>query len=269
MRSRPRLKRAGDVPSRSSLIVRLTTLAMIRALRRQFDAVRLSGGIPMEACAGRPVIVCANHPSWWDPAMFFLLGSLFPAYRQGFGPMDAAALARYPLLERAGLFGVDARDPRSVGHFLRTGRTILADPRSMLWTAAQGRFSDVRQRPLALRPGVAHLACRTQNAVVLPLALEYVFWNESRPEALARFGEPVFVRASERPKEFTARIEATLTDTLDELAREAESRDPARFSMLLRGTAGVGGLYDLGRRLHALIRGERFERRHMMEPRRP
>ncbi|MFS3136089.1 lysophospholipid acyltransferase family protein [Gluconacetobacter sacchari] len=242
---------------------------MIRALRRQFDAVRLSGGIPMEACAGRPVIVCANHPSWWDPAMFFLLGSLFPAYRQGFGPMDAAALARYPLLERAGLFGVDARDPRSVGHFLRTGRTILADPRSMLWTAAQGRFSDVRQRPLALRPGVAHLACRTQNAVVLPLALEYVFWNESRPEALARFGEPVFVRASERPKEFTARIEATLTDTLDELAREAESRDPARFSMLLRGTAGVGGLYDLGRRLHALIRGERFERRHMMEPRRP
>jgi hypothetical protein len=40
------------------------------------------------------------------------------------------------------------------------------------------------------------------------------------------------------------------------------SRDPQRFEVLHGGQAGVGGLYDLWRRLRARLRGERFQAAH-------
>ena len=43
-------------------------------------------------------------------------------------------------------------------------------------------------RPVRLRPGLAHLARRVPGATIVPLALEYPFWDERTPEALCRFG---------------------------------------------------------------------------------
>ena len=43
---------------------------------------------------------------------------------------------------------------------------------------------------------------------------------------------------------------------------EAISRDPARFAELVSGKTGVGGVYDLWRRVRALITGRRFDPSH-------
>ena len=58
----------------------------------------------------------------------------------------------------------------------------------MIWITAQGRFADVRARPLGLRPGVARLAEIAPDALFVPLALEYAFWDERGAEAFAAFG---------------------------------------------------------------------------------
>ena len=55
---------------------------------------------------------------------------------------------------------------------------------------APGRFCDVRERPVPIMPGLTRLPELAPEAVFLPLALEYPFWSEKRPEALACFGEP-------------------------------------------------------------------------------
>ena len=126
----------------------------------------------------------------------------------------------------------------------------------MLWVTAQGRFSDPRERPLALRPGVARLMARVPGTVALPLAIDYPFWTEKRPEALARFGAPM--RDPER-------LEEALTEAMDRLAADAMARDPARFKTVMAGSAGLFGVYDAWRRAAAALRGERFERGHMPE----
>ncbi|MBV8911654.1 MAG: lysophospholipid acyltransferase family protein, partial [Acetobacteraceae bacterium] len=92
---------------------------------RRFHAVRISRtGLPA-APPGRPVIVCSNHPSWWDPAFFILLQTrLFPG-RTGFGPMDAAALRKYGVLERMGVFGIELDTARGAARFLSTSLRIL------------------------------------------------------------------------------------------------------------------------------------------------
>ncbi len=228
--------------------------------RRHFHGLRVLPPLP-DVPANRPVIVYSNHPGWWDPAIFFLLGArLFPD-RIGFGPMEANALERYGILRRLGIFGLDA-GPRGAARFLRTASHVLAAPERMLWITAEGAFTDARVRPVALLPGVAHLARRTPGAVLLPLALEYTFWNESRPEALAAFGAPQ--DASDRcdTRTWEERLAATLEATMDRLSAAAMTRAPHNFVALLDGRAGEGGLYDIGRRLAAWSRLRRFDPRH-------
>ncbi|RUP23196.1 MAG: glycerol acyltransferase, partial [Methylobacterium sp.] len=46
------------------------------------------------------------------------------------------------------------------------------------------------------------------------------------------------------------------------LSADVISRDPARFRTLVSGRKGVGGLYDLWRRLAARLSGRRFDAAH-------
>lgn len=229
---------------------------------RSFNAVRVSRtGMP-QAPRGRPLIVCSNHPGWWDPAMFILLQASLMPDRIGFGPMDQAALNRYGVLRRMGVFGIDPASRHGASVFLRNGVRILSNPRASLWVTAEGAFTDVRVRPVRLRAGIAHLVRRVPDAVILPLALEYPFWNERFPEALASFGAPIEADPALSVGDFTAALEAGLTRAMDALAAESLTRDPARFHSLLRGRAGVGGIYDLWRHATATARGRRFDPHH-------
>jgi len=252
------------VPARSALACRFFGGVMARAMRRDFHAVRLARPGWPDLPAGRPVIVCLNHPSWWDPAVLIVFGTTRFADRPGYGPIDAAMLRRYPFLGRIGLFGIEPGTRHGAAEFLRTGLAILRDPAAMLWVTAEGAFTDPRLRPVRLQPGVAHLLRRAPQAVVVPLALEYPFWDERTPEALARFGAPIdgtaFMGLS--VGQANARLTTELQQTMDDLAADAVSRDPARFLRLLEGRAGVGGVYDLWRRGRAWLSGRPFHAGH-------
>ena len=221
-------------------------------------------GLP-RGVAGKPLIVYSNHPSWWDPAVYILLCDILFPNRAGYGPMDAAALGKYGVLERMGVFGVELDNPRGAATFLRTCLAVLASPSNMLWITAEGAFTDHRTRPVALRPGLAHLARQVPGAVILPLALEYTFWDESRPEALLRFGEPLLSDRQGSVADWTARLEASLADTMDALATESATRNPALFQPLVRGGVGIGGIYDSWRWLRATANGRRFDPSHGSE----
>jgi 1-acyl-sn-glycerol-3-phosphate acyltransferase len=217
-------------------------------LARDFHAVRLSrNGRPGPVTDG-PLIVVLNHPSWWDPLIALVLTELFPE-RAHFAPMDADALKRYRIFKRMGVFGIDPKTTRGAREFLRTSLSILARPRTALWITPQGRFADPRERPPGIQPGVAHLAHRLEKAVILPLALEYPFWDDRRPEALARFGPAIVIeRGSDRTvEEWRTCIEAALAHTQDALVRQARVRGPASFETLVGGKAGVGGDRDRDR----------------------
>ncbi len=249
--------------TRSAGAVRAFSLYLRWYAGRNFDALRLSRNRLPDLAPGRPIIVCCNHPSWWDPAMFILLMHILMPDRAGFGPMEATSLRRYNLLRKMGVFPIDPETHGGAALFLRTGLRILQDPRSVLWVTVQGAFADPRVRPVHLRAGIAHLARRVPQAVVVPLALEYPFWNERRPEALAHFGPPVQASGNS-VSDWTTALKAALTRTSDELAAMSIARDPALFVELLHGRSGVGGIYDLWRHGAALLTGRHFNPRHQV-----
>jgi 1-acyl-sn-glycerol-3-phosphate acyltransferase len=226
-----------------------------------FGAMRLEG--PRPAPPPGPVVVYANHPSWWDGVAFMLLPHLLFPGRPFFMPMDAAALERYRFMKRLGVFGIPPGQ-RGAVTFLRTAGQVLAEPRHMLWMNAPGRFVDVRARPVPVAAGVARLPELAPGGQFIPLALEYSFWNEKAPEMLCAFG-PAVPAAALLALDRAARAEhmsGLLGATADRLAGAAISRDPARFETLLRGQTGMGGVYQGWRRLRAALAGQRFDPRH-------
>lgn len=248
---------------RSPSMVRFFGRVMARTMQRRFNAVRLAlPGWP-ELPPDRPAIVFVNHPSWWDPAFLIVMGTTRFRDRPGYGPMDASMIARYPFMRRIGLFGIEPATGRGGMTFLRIASRLLADHRAMLWITAEGEMTDPRRRPVVLRAGISRLLAHVPDAVLVPLALDYPFWRESRPEALARFGRPIDPRplAGQPPQAIGAALATALEETMDALARDAISRDPGRFTLLFRGRAGIGGIYDVWRRCRSWARGERFDPR--------
>ncbi len=262
-------RHAGPVALRSELLFRLFSFYLGFRFRRSFHAVRQSGTLA-ELPRDRPVIIYGNHPSWWDPALYMMLADGLFRGRPGFGPMDQQSLARYGFFRRLGVFGIDRHSVAGARRFLEVARDVLErcrgpGGRAMIWVTAEGDFTDPRQRPLALRSGIAHLARAVPDAMLLPLAIEYVFWNESRPELLLRFGPPIDADASLRPAEWTQRLQDALAREMDTLAAESMSREAARFRAILRGSAGSDLIYDLYRRGRAMLSGRRFSASHEEE----
>jgi 1-acyl-sn-glycerol-3-phosphate acyltransferase len=203
------------------------------------------------ANARGPLIVYANHSSWWDPMVSVLLAEMLLPERKHYAPMDASALAKYPILRKLGIFPVEMSSARGAAQFLRTSEAILAAG-GVLWITPQGRFADVREE-LAFKPGLGALATRVPDVTLVPLAIEYTFWDERLPETLLRVGEPVRVAEDASSEAGTLQLEDALAAVMVELKAAVVARDASAFTSLLSGSRGTGGLYGFGRRLRAWV----------------
>ncbi len=233
----------------------------IRYAGKHFDAVRLSkSSFELPKGDGEPLVFIVNHPAWWDIIICLGLTARYKHYRH-YAPIDAKMLPKYKFFNRLGFFGVDD-SIQGTRSFLKTVSAIFAHSHTSLWITAQGHFVDPRVRPVTLRPGVGHLASKLENGWLIPIALEYPFWDESKPEALIRFGVPLKIGEKLTKEEWTQRIEQALEQSQDILAVEAMSRDENRFTTLISGKAGIGGVYDLWRRFKALLTGRKASLSH-------
>jgi len=252
------------VARRSALIHRFMVSYFERYFVRHMNALRIAAwGRPAPVAIG-PLVIYSNHPAWWDAAVYILAADrLFPAF-ESYAPIDSAMLRKYGVFGRIGAFGVDLDSPRGAAAFLGTSREILSSPDRALWITAQGRFGDVRERPLGLKPGLARLLEIEPDCTVLPLAIEYGFWQERGAEAFIAFGPPMSGRELlARPR--TSRLEhleQELTAALHRLGADVQSREPSRFRTMIEGRSGIGGIYDGWRRMAAALRGRDFDPSH-------
>jgi 1-acyl-sn-glycerol-3-phosphate acyltransferase len=231
-----------------------------RQLAQHFHAVRLSRSQrpDLTAARERPLIVYLNHSSWWDPLVCLQLASqLFPG-RRHYAPIEQATVRRHRLFGRFGFFTVDLESARGARRLLELATRVVEQPEATLWVTAGGTLADPRERPLKLQAGLGHLAARARHAVLLPLALEYPFWGEPLPEALARFGEELAVEdAGMRAHDWTEVLAARLEAAQDALAAEALARDAAGFEVIQGAGAAAAGVQDAWRRFREILRARR------------
>lgn len=235
-------------------------------LRRHFHCIAIDRDSRPAADFARdlPLIVYANHPSWWDPLIaHFLHRTLFPD-RHFFAPIDAVALEQYRVFEKLGFYGVQLSSNSGAASFLKQSQAILKEPDSAIWITPEGRFADARDHGAELMPGLSHLCKRSDHAIALPLALEYLFWDERLPVCLVSLGKPISTSEhSDWSKPDWARhLSDGLRETQHHLSRLAMRRSDEPFENLLSGSRGGGWLYDSCRRLKAFCTGKQFKSGH-------
>lgn len=231
-----------------------------RLIRKRFHGMRIlrADTAALAALEGHrgPAIVLMNHPSWWDPLVGVVLATNFTPTRVPCAPIDRVQLERFGFFRRLGLFGIDPLDSQGAaamaGHVLdRFEQT----PRSTLWITPQGRFTDVR-RPIELRAGAALIAAKAEEVAAVAVAVEYVFWEDQRPEILLA-AEPVQVAKlgdDSKPRRavpvWHRAMVAAMERASQRLAEAAIARNPQPFESLLGGDAPrINPIYDLWLRL--------------------
>lgn len=242
-------------------------------LGRQFRAVRLSvrGWRPTEGAPG-PLVIYLNHASWWDPLLALWLAMRFLPGRIHFGPIEDGQMKRYGFFKWIGIFGVEKGTGSGARRFLRIAQGLLARPKAVLWLTPQGRFADVRERPVHFAPGLSHLAARIPQAHFVPLALEYGFGQERVPEIFARFGTPLSgsdlavamgsARDGLRDADaLNTRLEASMEALQDALKADVIGGGGA-WEVLTEGSAGTTFVYDAWRRLKGVLQGRRVQVNH-------
>ena len=235
-------------------------------LKRHFHAVAVDRQSREEigSDANEPLIIYGNHPSWWDPLIaHFLNRSLFPD-RQFHAPIDADALEQYSALGKLGFYGVRMDTTSGATAFLKQTTAILDGGRTTVWMTPEGRFADARDHEAELMPGLAHICSKMHHGAVLPLALEYVFWDERLPVCLAKFGTPIRIAAfPERSKaEWREMLSVDLRRTQHELGELAINRSSDPFDNLIGGKSGAGMFYDTFRRLRSVFSRKTFRTNH-------
>jgi hypothetical protein len=260
-----------DAPRISTPVLALFRYIVRGYFRRHFHAVRLSGAEHVAAASQStgPLILYANHVGWWDPMVAFLLAEKFMPARRHFAPMDADALERYAILKRVGVFPVEMNTGRGAVQFLRTGEAIVTGG-GVLWVTPQGKFVDPRDAALEFKPGLAALAVRVAASAgvcrVLPLAIEYPFWDERLPECLLLAREAVQVTQGETAEAIEARLISALQCAMHELKQKVVRRDASLFETIAQGTVGAGGFYALGQRLNAMFTRRPYRPEHTIAP---
>ena len=102
---------SSDLPPISQWRLRLFHHYVQFYLRRNFHSFYLSSRVATETLTGWPLLICMNHPSWWDPLLALHLSQrLFPERKQ-YAPIASEALAKYKFFEHLGFFGIDPFKP--------------------------------------------------------------------------------------------------------------------------------------------------------------
>lgn len=259
--------RKADLPTRTQWLYNGFVWYANRMVRRAFESMAVEDAAYRQhiIASDVPVIIYANHASWWDPILAVLLHEhLFSKTRGFFAPIDAEALKNYDVLRKLGFYPISLDSFAGAADFLRASKAILNNKRSAIWLTPEGQFADVRKRDLPLMPGLAHLFGSVERVVAIPLAIEYVFWNEAKPYMLMRLDTPI--DSADMKGLNKAAIQELLFERLRDNQRKLETlviqRSLQPFKQVQRSAAGPKSVYDFARALKSILSRKPVRLRH-------
>ncbi|MBV9710754.1 MAG: lysophospholipid acyltransferase family protein [Ktedonobacteraceae bacterium] len=219
------------------------------SLRKHFDRVFLR--MRCEATTERsplPMIMCANHSSWWDGYIATLVERALGV--DGYLMMEEAQLQRYFFFAWAGCFSVNRQNTRSAMQSLQYAAHLLKKrPGRFVWLFPQGAISPNDKRPLVFFTGAAYLARLTTPVLLYPVATRIEYLAEQRPDLFISVGEPLLIKAEDVQargflKHCTKQLEVLVTLELDRLRNDVLASDYSSFTQIMHGRSSINRIFD-------------------------
>ena len=195
---------------------------LFRMLSHRFYALRIKN---LEAFNERrnknyPNIIFAPHNNWWDGIVGYnLMRRAFKVRTR----MMIEEMNRFPLFALIGAFPVNKASAQEAMKALKYIVDDLKDADMGFWIFPQGIVRPPNYRPIEFQTGLAYVAqnvAKKHGGVnLIPVAVNYTFLREDRPECLAEVGEPIVISADEANfdrKEFTKKLQTDFEKLCDE-----------------------------------------------------
>lgn len=157
--------------------------------RRMRVAVTGLGKVPP---GDTPLLVCANHESWWDGFLVRDLQRRLRPRGRFHVVMLEEELSRYPFLRLLGGLGIDPSSVGSLRGMLRAARALGAErPAGILGYFPQGRIRPGSVSPLGFHAGVLPVIEAMAPVSVLPVGIRVLPGKDHRMDAFLSVGEPI------------------------------------------------------------------------------
>lgn len=158
-----------------------------RLLKKRFASLHLFGDIPALNNEW-PLILFANHNTWWDGFFLLILNQLF-LHRKMYMMMLEKQLMVYSFFRGIGAFGIRKGNAGDIKKTLQYCADILKEQNTVLCIFPQGELQEWNRRPVIFERGLLYIIKSAPKPVyLLPLAMRPEFLEEERAQVFFRFG---------------------------------------------------------------------------------
>lgn len=190
-----------------------------RMLKNRFYAFRFKGAENFHSKdPDLPIIMYAPHSNWWDGIVGYVVsnGICHSEFR-----LMVEELKRFPILRHAGCFSVNKKSPQASMEALKYAIHELSNRNCNVYLFPQGIIKPPNFRPIEFQSGLAYMvekaAKRYGKVGLLPIAVNYFFLRDNRPEVFIEFGKRIEVVSGEKidRKAFTEYLAKNLEELCD------------------------------------------------------
>ncbi len=199
--------------------------------KRRFNSLQVSGLHFLENKSEKtPLIICANHSSWWDGLTAFQISRR--AALDSFIMMEEKQLKKLGFFRKLGAFSVVRENRREALKSLNYAVEILKNNSNRtLWIFPQGEILPNDARPLRFYNGVSRIIKKLEKCSVVCLAMRYEFLGEYKPDIFVKIKllELSAADVKLKPQRISDILAENLTDCLDELKAEIANKKFSAF----------------------------------------
>ncbi|MGI8639214.1 MAG: lysophospholipid acyltransferase family protein [Pyrinomonadaceae bacterium] len=203
-------------------------------LKRRFHSLQVSGlDFLREKNAEMPLIIYANHSSWWDGLAAFEISR--KTKLDSFMMMEEKQLKKLFLFRKLGAFSVVRENPRKAVESINYAVNLLKKTDRTLWIFPQGEILPNDARPLKFYNGLSRIIEKIGEVFVVPLAMRYEFLGEFKPQIFVKIGSPEFLKTGGdfNSKKVTEITKSRLTNLLDELKTDITGKNFSKFERII------------------------------------
>lgn len=164
--------------------IRFFDLYSTLMLKRHFRRIRLIGKVPERNV---PILMIANHFSWWDGFLQYQINKN-NLHRRFHVMMLEEQLQKYRFLRRVGAFSIK-KNSRGIVESLKHCVDILQDPANILLLFPQGQIQTMHTRDFKFEKGLEFILARVDKVQVVFNINLVDYFSDKKPELSIYFEE--------------------------------------------------------------------------------
>ncbi|MDQ3089380.1 MAG: lysophospholipid acyltransferase family protein [Acidobacteriota bacterium] len=202
-------------------------------LKRHFHSFQVSGlDFLRDNDAQIPLIVYANHSSWWDGLVAFEI--FRQAKLDAFYMMEEKHLKNLFLFQKLGAFSIVRENGREAIKSINYSADLLKKNGGTLLIFPQGEILPNDARPIKFYTGLPRIIAQIGKVYAVPMAMRYEFLGEFKPQIFVKIASPELVETDSnfKAKEKTNVFAERITENLDKLKTDIVNKNLAVYENL-------------------------------------